>query len=84
MSCNAGWRQPSKGLADIRPIEESKSVTSIVDTWQMPGAVPQAGSCAAASQAKTVHDARIPATSTKNAVVPVFLFASARRFAHPA
>jgi hypothetical protein len=64
-----------------RGIEKCRA---IVDAWQMPGAVPRAGSCAAASQAKTVHDARIPATSTKNAVVPVFLFANARRFAHPA
>jgi hypothetical protein len=84
MLCNAGWRQPSKGLADIRPIKESKSAAPIVATWQMPGAVPQAGSCAAASKAKKVHHARIPATSTKNAVVPVFLFASARRSAHRA
>jgi hypothetical protein len=53
-------------LADIRPIEESKSAVPIMDSRQMPGAVPQAGSCAAVSQAKTVHAARIPAASRKN------------------
>jgi hypothetical protein len=46
--------------------------------------MPQAGSRAAWSQAKTVQIARIPATSTKNAVAREFLFAGARRFAHPA
>jgi hypothetical protein len=76
--------QYAAGRQKVWPIFGQSGNRNVRRRLQTSCAVPQAGSRAAWSPAKTVQIARIPATSTKNALARAFVFAGARRFAHPA